>query len=150
MQFEFLSKTNVEKFIEYLDCAFKANSAEMVAEHLDAEKIRQRVTDEFYCKTKSILAIIDDNVVGQIEYHFYGCIQDGSKMAYVDWVHVLPQNRKHGVATALFTQFENDCIQSGINQYYLIRSESEEAKAFYDNFSNAQTTRNPILRRIFM
>lgn len=148
MQFEFLSKNNVNKFIEYLDEAFKANPSEMVADCLETEQIYKRVTDEFYNKTKSILAIEKDKVVGQIEYHFYGCIQDGTKMAYVDWVHVLPAYRKQGIASALFNRFEKDCLQNEINQYYLICCEDEPAKSFYDNFDNAQTTLSPILRRI--
>lgn len=149
MTFEFLNEMNVEQFIDYLNNAFADEPNNMVAESVEAEQIRQRVIDSFYTKTKSILAIENGNVIGQIEYHFYGCIQDGSKMAYVDWVHVLLAHRKRGVATSLFKQFEKDCMENDINQYYLIRCEDECAKIFYDRFENSQTTLSPILRRMF-
>lgn len=147
MTFEFLKENNIEQFIDYLNIAFADEPNKMVADCVEAEEIRQRIRDSFYTKTKSILAIENGKVIGQIEYHFYGCIQDGTKMAYVDWVHVLLAHRKRGVATSLFEQFENDCIQNDINQYYLIRSENESAKTFYDKFENAQTVLSPILRR---
>lgn len=149
MIFEFLSENNVEQFIAYLHVAFADEPNKMVADYIDEDKIRQRVRDPFYVKTKSILAIENGKVIGQIEYHFYGCIQDGTKMAYVDWVHVLLAYRNRGVATAMFKQFEKDCIQNNIDQYYLIRCEDEQAKNFYDKFENAQTYLSPILRRSF-
>lgn len=44
-------------------------------------------------------------VVGRIEYHFYGSMQNGFKMAYVDWGYVLKLYRHKGVAQMLFHKF---------------------------------------------
>lgn len=61
----------------------------MTADFLDESGIRERLRDPFDQHTKSIFAIEYGFVVGRIEYHFYGCMQDGYRMAYVDWVYVL-------------------------------------------------------------
>lgn len=150
MKFEFLKEHNVEKYIDYLITAFEESPEEMVAERLDAEQIRKRVRDDFYRRTFSILALDGENVIGQIEYHFYGCIQDGAKMAYVDWIHVLKSHRRRGTATALFKEFESECLKNGINQYYLIQSESEEASSFYGTFAGSFSSRSLILRKFLI
>ena len=89
----------------------------------------------------------DGNVVGRIEYHFYGCMQDGYRMAYVDWVYVLKAYRHRGIAQMLFAELEKDCGRNGINQYYLIRARNEEADRFYGSFRGAAMEDAPILRR---
>mgnify|MGYP006913005378 CR=1 FL=1 len=50
-------------------------------EAVDREGLRRRVKDPFYQNTTSILAMENDQVLGRIEYHFYGCMQDGYRMA---------------------------------------------------------------------
>lgn len=89
MTFEFLNEQNTNEFIAYLKTAFADDKNELVAEKIDEDNVRLRVNDAFYQRTKSILALAQGKVVGQLEYHFYGCVQDGAKMAYVDWIHVL-------------------------------------------------------------
>jgi len=52
-------------------------------EAVDREGLRRRVKDPFYQNTISILAMENDQVLGRIEYHFYGCMQDGYRMAFM-------------------------------------------------------------------
>ncbi len=56
----------------------------MYFETLKEENVEQYLT---YLK----LAMEDNQVMGRIEYHFYGCMQDGYRMSYVNWVYVLPK-----------------------------------------------------------
>lgn len=142
-----LCKENVDGYIAYLRNAMKEEPEKMTADILDEKGIRLRIDDPFYQKTYSILAVLDGMVVGRIEYHFYGCIQDGSKMAYVDWVYVLARWRHQGIAQGLFKQFEKECLAFGINQYYLIRAENENANRFYSAFSDVSLTEEPLLRK---
>ena len=74
-------------------------------------------------------------------------MQDGCKMAYVDWVYVLSAHRHKGVAQALFKEFEKECRDFGINHYYLIRSERPEPDRFYHAFADVELTREPLLRK---
>lgn len=147
MLFEILNKRNVEEYIAYLKIAMSEEPDLMVADKVDEAGIRRRIEDPFFNNTTSILAKIDGKVVGRIEYHFYGCIQDGCKMAYVDWIFVLRAYRHQGIAQKLFAEFEKDCTNHGINQYYLIRAKNEAADRFYGHFGDVELTDSPLLRK---
>lgn len=147
LRIEKLGESNVEQYLRYLHEAMALEPQMMTAEAVDEEDIRAQVRDAFYEKTTSLLAIEGDEVVGRIEYHFYGCLQDGYRMAYVDWVYVLPKARHKGVAQALFRKMQEDCERNGINQYYLIRATNPEADRFYHAFEGAELQEVPLLRR---
>lgn len=147
MKYEFLCNDNVDKYIEYLQKALAEDPEQMWIEDVNVVEIAKRINDPFYQRTKSILAIKDGRVVGRIEYHFYGCVQDGFRMAYVDYVYVLKDYRKQGIAKSLFQQFETDCKKNAINQYFLIRATSEYANHFYGSFKGAQISEEPLLRK---
>ena len=93
MYFERLNEQNVEHYIAYLKLAMQQEPDMMTVDEIDEEGIRTRLRDSFYEKSASILAMENNQVVGRIEYHFYGCIQGGYRMAYVNWVYVLPEYR---------------------------------------------------------
>ena len=147
LQFQKLNQDTVDAYLEYLKRAMAQEPHMMMAETFDEAGIRQRIRDPFYQKTTSILAIEDGAVIGRIEFHFYGCMQDGYRMAYVDWVYVLPQHRHRGVAQGLFRELGKDCAAMGIDQYYLIRSERPEADRFYRAFEKAELSTAPLLRK---
>lgn len=147
MEFQVLGKDNVKQYIGYLKTAMAEEPEMMIAETVDEEGIMKRICDPFYSRTKSVLAIESGNVVGRIEYHFYGCMQDGYRMAYVDWVYVLPKYRHKGIAQGLFGEFEKDCRANGIDQYYLIRATNPDADRFYHSFEGAALSEMPLLRK---
>ena len=147
MTFQKLGQDNVALYLDYLKIAMRQEPHMMTAEVFDEAGIRKRIADPFFQKTTSILAVEAGAVVGRIEFHFYGCVQDGCKMAYVDWVYVLPEHRHKGIAQSLFRAFEKECTAFGIDHYYLIRSERPEADRFYRAFSNAELSTEPLLRK---
>lgn len=147
MIFEILNNDNVEDYIAYLKIAMSEEPDKMTAEKVDEQGIKSRISDSFFNRTTSILAKENGKVVGRIEYHFYGCMQDGYRMAYVDWVYVLKAYRHKGIAQELFAEFERDCVQNNINQYYLIRATNEEANRFYEHFEDVQLEETPFLRK---
>lgn len=149
MEFQKLNDDTVESYIAYLKRAMEEEPDMMTAESVDETGIKARIRDPFYQKTPSILAMDSGKVVGRLEYHFYGCLQDGYRMAYVDWLYVLKEYRHRGIAQGLFQAFEKECRENGIHQYYLIRAENPNADKFYQSFQNAELSREPILRRYF-
>ena len=149
MVFEVLSRDNIDEYIDYLKIALSEEPDMMTTDVLDEKGLRIRIDDPFFNKTTSILAKAEGKVVGRIEYHFYGCIQNGHKMAYVDWVYVLKSWRHKGIAQRLFVEFEKDCKMHDINQYYLIRATNENADRFYKNFVDVELSDAPILRKHF-
>ena len=147
MHYNLLSGQNAAQYIAYLKKALAEEPDMMWIDQVDEEAILKRVGDPFYQNTKSIMAFDGENVVGRIEYHFYGCLQDGYRMAYVDWVYVLPSYRHSGIAQQLFKEFEKDCAANRINQYYLIRATNPGADKFYHSFENAELDDEPMLRK---
>lgn len=147
MRFELLTNKNTALYIEYLKQALLEEPEQMWIDSIEEDEIIKRINDNFYQNTKSYLAIINNKVIGRIEYHFYGCIQDGFKMAYVDWVYVLKEYRNKGIAKSLFSVFEQDCKSNGINQYFLIRATSESANHFYNSFKEVELEESPTLRK---
>lgn len=147
MIFERLCNENIDEYIDYFKIAMSEEPDLMVAVKVDEEAVKKIVADPFFCRTTSILAKIDNKVVGRIEYHFYGCLQDGYRMAYVDWVYVLKAYRHQGIAQKLFAEFEKDCVKNNINQYYLIRAKNDDADKFYTHFADVELMDSPILRK---
>lgn len=147
MVIEKLSSDNVEEYISYLKKAISEEPEMMVTEEVKEEEIRKNVNNGLFEKSTSLLAYMSGEIVGRIEYHFYGCIQDVYKMAYVNWVYVRKQFRQQGIAKRLFAEFEKDCISNGIDQYFLLRAENEGAEKFYRSFEGAELSNSPILRK---
>lgn len=147
VKFEFLNNFNVDKYLSYLKIAFSQEPDFMFCDVIDEKSIRERVLDDFYKNTKSILAIVDDKVVGRIEYHFYGCLQNGFRMCYIDWVYVLKEYRKKGIAKKLFLELEKDCKINLINQYYLLCGTNDYANGFYSNFKDVEIETFSVLRK---
>lgn len=145
-RFEKLSSKNVENYLDYLKISLEQEPDMMTIDSIDKDEIRNRIMNNKNTSI-SILAIEDEQVIGRIEYHFYDCIQDGYKMAYVNWIYVLPVFRHKGVAQSLFKEFENDCMKNGINQYFLIQACNENATHFYGSFEGSATTKERILRK---
>lgn len=147
MTIQKLNRDNVDRYLAYLKKAMEEEPEMMTAEAVDEAGIRKRMEDPFYQQTTSLLGIVDGQVAGRIEFHFYGCMQDGYKMAYVDWVYVLPGYRRQGIACRLFQEMEKICLRNGINQYYLIRAENKAADGFYRHLPNAELSEAPICRK---
>ncbi|WP_394404648.1 GNAT family N-acetyltransferase [Streptococcus sp. 20-1249] len=147
MRIETLSLQNVGKYLDYLQLALSLEPEMMTTDIVDEKEIVEALAKESSEVCKSLLAFEQDQVIGRLEYHFYTCIQDQYKMAYVNWVYVLPAYRHKGVAQYLFKTFEAICVDNQVNQYFLIRADNEEAEKFYTAFSNVKLSDMPILRK---
>lgn len=141
--FEKLNKDNFIKYYDYLLSATELEPELMCSTDIGKEKLYERLDDELSKISTSILAIYEDKVVGRIEYHFYSCFQDGYRICYVDWVYVLPENRKQGIAKKLFNEMTNDCIKHSIDEIRLIRATNKNANEFYKSFKSAKICEFP-------
>lgn len=147
VEYSVLDGETVEIYLAYLKKAMAQEPEMMVAETVDEDGIRQRMKDPFFQKSISLLAMENKQVLGRIEYHFYGCMQGGHRMAYVNWVYVLKEHRHRGIAQGLFQEFEKQCHDNHIDQYFLLRAENAEADRFYKAFEGANLGSSPILRK---
>lgn len=149
MEYRDLSEETVDAYLAYLERAAAEDPEMMFVQTVDPDGIRARVADPFYRHSTSILAVEEGRVLGRLEYHFYGCIQDGFRMAYVDWVYVRKAYRHRGIAQGLFRELERRCRDNHIDEYFLIPAQNPNAGRFYGAFSNVQREQTPILRKIF-
>ena len=147
MEYRELNQETADAYISYLEKAIAEDPEMMFVESADPEGIRARVADPFYQRTTSILAMEDGKVLGRLEYHFYGCLQDGFRMAYVDWVYVRRAFRRKGIARELFREFEKRCADNRIDEYWLIPARNPSADQFYGSFSNVKRELTPTLRK---
>lgn len=136
--FEKLNKNNFSKYFDYLLLATRLEPELMYSSDINEEELYKRLDDELAKRSTSILAMYEDKVVGRIEYHFYSCFQDGYRICYVDWLYVLPKNRKKGIAKKLFNQVTKDCISHNVDEIRLIRATNKNANDFYDSFQSAK------------
>lgn len=144
MRIEPLCKNHVNQYLHYLEKALADEPDMMTVERVDESGITGRIQNQ---QSVSLLAIEDNEIVGRLEYHFYSCLQDGYKMAYVNWVYILKEYRRRGIARALFEAFENECAQNGIDEYFLIQAKNEGAARFYRSFAGANCSDERILRK---
>ena len=147
LKYKKLSKNNVSDYIDYAKRVIAAEPFLNEVECVDEQSVLKRLSDKFFKSTTSILAYRGEKVVGRLSYHFYGCTVDGARMAYVDWICTQKDERHGGVAQGLFKRFEKECRKHGIEQYYLIAAENDEAKSFYGAFKDCETKLQPILRK---
>ncbi|EHR31841.1 hypothetical protein HMPREF9709_01797 [Helcococcus kunzii ATCC 51366] len=119
----------------------------MTTDFVSKEAIISAISSDSNDISKSILVFEDGKVIGRIEYHFYICIQDLYKTAYVNWLYVLSDYRHKGIAQKLFKEFEKICIENNVNQYFLIRANNSNAESFYNSFINSDTSKEDVLRK---
>lgn len=142
MHIEPLSKNNLSAYLDYLRASLGAEPEMMTAEQADEALILKNLP-----RTTSLVAVEEGRVLGRLEYHFYTCLQDGFRMAYVNWVYVAEAHRHKGIAQTLFRAFEEECRKNSIDQYYLIQARNPGAAKFYGSFDHAETTEERILRK---
>ncbi|WP_282926591.1 GNAT family N-acetyltransferase [Helcococcus kunzii] len=145
-KFEKLNKENFKSYLDYLKIAVKLEPELMCSTEINEDELYTRLDDELNQHTTSILAILDDLVIGRIEYHFYACFQDGFRMCYVDWIYVLPKYRNQHIAKKLFEEMRKDCIENNIDEIRLIRATNKNAANFYNSFEDAILSELPFFR----
>ena len=72
-----LSTEDLDAYIAYLKCAIKESPDMMWTDSVDEKALRERLSDPFFQNTTSLVALEGEQIIGRIEYHFYGCLQDG-------------------------------------------------------------------------
>ena len=79
----------------------------------------------------SLLAYVDDRVVGRIDACMLKSRFDGSTKAYLDWICVLKSFRHHGVAQALMEALRNALKERKVDTMVALTASNEEAQRFY-------------------
>ncbi len=79
----------------------------------------------------SLLAYMDDKVVGRIDSTKICSHFDGSTKAYLDWICVIKSYRHKGVAQALMSALREELKRQGIDTLIGLIASNEDAQRFY-------------------
>lgn len=99
--------------------------------------MKKSFDDSSFNDSISLLAYIDDKVVGRLDSSMIKSHFDGSTKIYLDWICVIKSYRHLGVAQALL----NRCLEllkcRGVNTLIALTASNEEAQRFYKNIPNS-------------
>ena len=106
------------------------------------EAYLQRVTQSFqdskFQNSVSLLAYVDERVVGRIDATLICSHFDGSTKAYLDWICVLKSCRHKGIAQELMTELRKILKeQYGADTLVGLIAGNQEAQRFYRSLDHA-------------
>lgn len=85
----------------------------------------------------SLLAYVDNKVVGRIDSTMIKSRFDGTTKAYLDWICVVKNYRHRGVAQALMSELLKRLKERNIDTLIGLTASNEEAKRFYQSVPNS-------------
>ncbi len=101
------------------------------------KSVRESFEDASFADSISLLAYVDDKVVGRIDSSMISSHFDGSTKAYLDWICVLKSYRHAGVAQALLEQLRKMLKEKGITTLIALTASNGEAQNFYRNIPDS-------------
>ena len=94
--------------------------------------------DPAFANSLSLLAYMDDKVVGRIDSTKICSHFDGSTKAYLDWICVIKSYRHMGVAQALMQTLRMELKEQGVDTLIGLIASNEDAQRFYRNLPSAE------------
>lgn len=95
------------------------------------ESVRRSFEDIEFNTSISLLAYVDEKVVGRIDASIIASHFDGSKKAYLDWICVIKSYRHQGVAQKLMTELRKQLKDAGVNTLIGLIASNDDAQRFY-------------------
>lgn len=86
----------------------------------------------------SLLAYVDDKVVGRIDSSIIASHFDGSKKAYLDWICVIKSYRHSGVAQRMLSELMQRLKSQNIETLIALTASNDEAQRFYKSVPNSE------------
>ena len=94
--------------------------------------------DESFSDSISLLAYVDNRVVGRIDTSMIKSHFDGSTKAYLDWICVIKSYRHQGVAQALLNELRRQLKERQINTLIALTASNEEVQKFYKSIPDSE------------
>lgn len=102
------------------------------------ESVRKSFEDVEFKSSISLLAYVDDKVVGRIDSSMIASHFDGSKKAYLDWICVIKSYRHSGVAQKLLSELLQCLKEKDIETLIALTAANDEAQSFYKSIPNSE------------
>ena len=91
-----------------------------------------------FANSLSLLAYMDEKVVGRIDSTKICSHFDGSTKAYLDWICVIKSYRHQGVAQKMMATLRSELKKQGVDTLIGLIASNEDAQRFYQNLPNAE------------
>ena len=147
-----LSIENLDTLIDFEKKA-RVTESEIFLDNFDEKKFRDAtlnaLLNPYYSSARCLMCIdTNKNALGRLDFSILSSFAFGGDLrVYVDWVYVLKEYRHKGIAQFLFKKMEEYLTSLGINEYFLIAAENEEAQNFYRNLENAKIEKQDVITK---
>lgn len=95
------------------------------------QSVKESFEKESFKNSISLLAYVDNKVVGRIDSTMIASHFDGSIKAYLDWICVIKSYRHQGVAQKLMTELRKQLKDAGVNTLIGLIASNDDAQRFY-------------------
>lgn len=101
------------------------------------EAVEKSFEDVRFAHSVSLLAYVEEQVVGRIDSTLIASHFDGSVKAYLDWICVLKSFRHGGVAQELMKALRETLKKKGADTLIGLIASNEEAQRYYRSMEGA-------------
>ncbi len=102
------------------------------------QSVKDSFENEAFNHSISLLAYVDNKVVGRIDSSMIASHFDGSIKAYLDWICVIKSYRHYGVAQSLMSELRKQLKNEGCYTLVALIASNDEAQRFYRSLENAE------------
>ena len=102
------------------------------------QSVEKSFDDPAFQTSISLLAYVDDKVIGRIDSTMIASHFDGSKKAYLDWICVLKSHRHQQVAQNLLMALIQRWKGKGVDTLIALTASNDEAQRFYKNIAHSE------------
>lgn len=102
------------------------------------DSVKKSFDDPTFDHSLSLLAYVDDKVVGRIDSSIIASHFDGSKKAYLDWICVIKSYRHSGVAQRMLSELIQRLKSQNIETLIALTASNDEAQRFYKSVPNSE------------
>ena len=102
------------------------------------QSVKDSFENEAFNNSISLLAYVDNKVVGRIDSSMIYSHFDGSIKAYLDWICVIKSYRHYGVAQSLMKELRERLKNEGVDTLVALIASNDEAQRFYRSLENAE------------
>ncbi len=95
------------------------------------QSVKESFEKEVFKNSISLLAYVDNKVVGRIDSTMIASHFDGSIKAYLDWICVIKSYRHQGVAQKLMSELRKQLKDAGVNTLIGLIASNDDAQRFY-------------------
>jgi len=154
METVMLCTENVEMLVEFEKQA-RETEADIFIHAFDETEFKtetlKNLKNPHFDSAKCLMCVDEEKkVIGRLDFSIIPSFAFGGDIrTYVDWVYILKECRHKGVAQFLFGKMEAYLKELGINEYFLIAAENDEAQRFYRSLGNAEIAKQDVLTKAF-